>query len=623
MNTKKRRPLTKRQKKQLAKLGAMALGLVLVLILGILLIRTGVRNSKYNRLYTLASESYAAQEYDQALSTAKQILSIKKLKVDKQVDVYLLMADIYLAQDKPQAAKNLLEDAYSVLGSEKLQQRLLEVQALLAAPEETSGDVVIGTVTVAADADNAVLVNMGLTSADIAPLGQITTLQSLNLNQNQLTDLSALEGLTGLTYLSLSDNQLKDISALSKLTGLKTLYLDNNPITDFTPLYGLSNLTLLSLRGVEMTQEELDALCDRLPNCAIYRDYADVEETEITIGGQTVALDVTELELIDCGLTDISEIGKLTELEYLNLQGNDISDLTPLAGLTKLKKLVLWDNDISNIYPLVGLTNLTYLDIDSNSVSDLSPLASLTNLTQLWCSGNRPSSLQPLASLKRLTNLGLKNDGLSDSDLDVLKKLTSLVDLRLDGNSNLTAKAIDSLQSALPGCTISKPSGLTGSITLGGTTYYSDATSISCNNAGVSDISGLASFTNLTSLSLSGNNITSLSALSGLTNLTSLDLSYNTGITSVSALASLKNLTSLSLAGCTGITAAYDLYGLSNLRTLDVTGTGLTWEQVDMLRASLVSCAVFSDTQEPVEDAEGDIDAYSMTGADEELSFVG
>jgi internalin A len=614
--------LTKGQKKQLTLLGAMALGVVIILILGILLIRTGVRNSKYNRLYTQASESYAAQNYDEALSTAKKILSMKKLKVDKQTEVYLLMADIYLAQDKPKAAQALLEDAYAVLGSDKLQQRLMEVTALLATQEEGTGDVVIGSVTIAADADNAVLSNQGLTSADLVPLGQITTLKSLNLNQNKLTDVSALEGLTGLIYLSLSDNQLGDLSALAKLTALQTLYLDNNPITDFTPLYGLSNLTILSLRGVEMTQEELDALCQRLPNCAIYRDYADMEETEVTIGGQTVSVDVTELELIDCGLTDISELAKLTELEYLNLQGNNISDLTPLSGLAKLTKLILWDNNITDISALSGLTKLTYLDIDSNSVSDLTPLSSLTNLNQLWCSGNRPSSLQPLTSLKKLTNLGLKNDSLSDSDLEYLKKITTLVDLRLDGNSALTAQAVDSLQSALPGCTISKPAGLTDSITLGGTTYYSDATSISCNNAGVSDISGLASFKSLTSLSLAGNNISSLSALSGLTGLTSLDLSYNTGITSVSALSGLKNLTSLNLAGCSGITSASELYGLSSLRTLDVTGTGLTWEQVDMLRASLVSCAVFSDSQEPVEDAEGDIGAFTDTDGEPAGAFL-
>lgn len=485
---KKRRPLTGGQKKRLALLGVMAAAVIAIIVVAAVLITGGARDRKYSRLYESASQSYAAQAYDEALATAKEILTSKKLSVEQQSDVYLLMADIYVAQGKPNAAQALLEDACSVLGTEALERRLLALREELA-----------------------------------------------------------------------------------------------------------------------RTEEQLQTPREELPDRAVYSDLDGGDE--ITIGGRTVSVDVTELELIGCGLTDISALSKLTKLQYLNLQDNSISDLTPLSGLTSLTKLILWDNDITNIYPLAGLTNLTYLDIDSNNVQDLTPLASLKNLTQLWCSGNRPGSLEPIGGLTKLTNLGLKNDGLGDGDLEPLKKLTGLFDLRLDGNTGLSSKAIDSLQSALPYCTISRPAGLAGSITLGGVTYYTDATSISCGGAGVSDISGLSAFKNLTSLSLPNNNLSDISALSGLTGLTSLDLSYNTGITSLEALSNLTNLTALSLAGCSGVTSATALYGLSSLWSLDVTGTGLTWEQVDMLQASLPACAVFSDTTEPVETVEGDIGA--------------
>lgn len=74
-----------------------------------------------------------------------------------------------------------------------------------------------------------------------------------------------------------------------------------------------------------------------------------------------------------------------------------------------------------------------------------------------------------------------------------------------------------------------------------GWTLPSQVTSLSCNNLGISNLSGLQIFTNLSSLSLADNPITLLNSLQGLNNLTRLNLSGATQL-ECSALGNLESL---------------------------------------------------------------------------------
>jgi len=60
-------------------------------------------------------------------------------------------------------------------------------------------------------------------------------LQTLNLNNHQICDLSPLSGLTQLSYLNIHENYLTDISALSGLTNLYFLDLRLNKIQTSRP----------------------------------------------------------------------------------------------------------------------------------------------------------------------------------------------------------------------------------------------------------------------------------------------------------------------------------------------------------------------------------------------------
>src|SRR5438876_206742 len=82
------------------------------------------------------------------------------------------------------------------------------------------------------------------------PAGPLT---ALDLDNNQLTDVSFLSGLTNLTRLYLAVNQLTNFSFLSGLTSLTTLDLGGNHLTSLSLPAGLMNLTTLYLGYNQLT----------------------------------------------------------------------------------------------------------------------------------------------------------------------------------------------------------------------------------------------------------------------------------------------------------------------------------------------------------------------------------
>ena len=156
------------------------------------------------------------------------------------------------------------------------------------------------------------LMQMGLTGAVPAVIGQLTSLKMLSFWNNQLTSVPAEIGqLTSLTHLTLGFNQLTSVPAeIGQLTSLKELFLIGNQLTSLPAEVGqLTSLEQLGLGANKLTS---------LP-------------AEI---GQLTSLEV--LYLRDNQLTSVpAEIGQLTALKRLNLEENQLTTLP--AAICELK----------------------------------------------------------------------------------------------------------------------------------------------------------------------------------------------------------------------------------------------------------------------------------------------
>ena len=163
-----------------------------------------------------------------------------------------------------------------------------------------------------------------LTSQDLTELipeiKKLTSLKTLKLGGNQISDIEVLGQLTSLTSLNLSNTPISDIEVLRQLTSLTSLNLSNIPISDIEVLRQLTSLTELFLSGTP--------------------------------------------------ISDIEVLGQLTSLKTLFLSNNQISDIEVLGQLTSLTTLYLSKNQISDIEVLKGLKHLNYLDISNNPIEN-------------------------------------------------------------------------------------------------------------------------------------------------------------------------------------------------------------------------------------------------------------
>ena len=398
--------------------------------------------------------------------------------------------------------------------------------------------------------------------------------------------------LGGLVSLNLSGNEIMNLSPLAALQGLRNLYLDNNPIRDFSPLYALQNLKSLSIKGIEVTEDQLTELSRALPSCAIHSEKAQQSMQDISFGGVTFATDVTDLDLSDMGVWDISALAGCQYITRLNLSGNNISDLSPLMNLPYLQWLDISNNSVSDLKPLMGIGSLYFLNASGNAVSSTSAFTMMNGLTTLYLDGNPIRDFSGLRRLRSITDLGLCATGMQDSDLPYLQELQTLRTLNLIDNPGLTGMGVDTLKRSLPACTVSH-SALSVDVNIGGRPVSSDTEDLRLVGQNISDISGIQQLPALKRVDLSVNNISNIYPLifaDCRDNITSLNLSSNM-ISDLTPLAMLSSIEYLDLS-YNQITSLQALMMLNTLRSIRITGNPLSVAEINALCFALPECQV-------------------------------
>ena len=429
---------------------------------------------------------------------------------------------------------------------------------------------------------------------DLTGLEHARNLRELILNSNTISDFSPIAGLTRLTRLNLSSCGISDASFVSGLTQLTELYLRYNTISDVSTLAALIQLETLRLSGNIISDISVLAKFKKLTWLSLS------DNTISDVSALSNLKRLTYLSLGDNTISDISALAELKKLTYLNLWYNTISDVSALAALTQLNVLRLSGNSILDVSPIVGL-NLTGTEWDSTGLdirrNPLSYASINTHIPAMQAKGievafeNRtPTTLIKILGIAQqgVVNTALPlpfvvevrdEQNLAFSGVPVtftittgggtLSATTAKTDTTGKATAHLTMGQTEStttvrvtaadvsqpveftatavLRSApvpLPDAnlhekiaeTLRKP--LTGTITV---TDMLKLRTLTANNAGILDLTGLQYASNLTSLTLNDNSILDVSPLAGLTQLTTLDLTDN-WISNVSPLVGLTQL---------------------------------------------------------------------------------
>ena len=179
-----------------------------------------------------------------------------------------------------------------------------------------------------------------------------SSLESLDFDDNQITDVSALSGLSSLQTLDLRDNNVTDVEPLMDLTNLRYIYLKGNEgITNLEWLGALENLR------VDIKVPDVVDIPDTNLDTAV--------RAALRTAGQTVptTLPMSE-ELLESLLT-------------LDASGSGIENLTGCEYMTELTTLDLSNNQITDVSPLSKLYALETLMLDGNPILDTSVLREL------------------------------------------------------------------------------------------------------------------------------------------------------------------------------------------------------------------------------------------------------
>ncbi|CAL6056632.1 leucine-rich_repeat domain-containing protein [Hexamita inflata] len=191
----------------------------------------------------------------------------------------------------------------------------------------------------------------GLT--DISWLQKLCNLKCLSLLNNQKIDqLETPYTFNNIESLNLSQCSLKQISFIKAFVNLKELLLSENYGVEISPLKNLIQLNKLELQ------------CCGLKSLNVLISLVNLKELNLCQNQQ---------------LKDITALQHLTKLTNIYLTECCLDDITVLQELIYLKELDLTFNYIIYVDPLKNLTNLKQLQIESNLIQDFSAIMNHPN----------------------------------------------------------------------------------------------------------------------------------------------------------------------------------------------------------------------------------------------------
>lgn len=241
---------------------------------------------------------------------------------------------------------------------------------------------------------------------DITGLEYFTSLETLNLKFNSVSDIKPIEGISTLKVLILGENPISSINLdkLGELTDLR-LYGTNISEIDLSKTPKLESLYLQRTKVSKVDLTPLQSLDQALLNkCS---NLTELKASNLP--------SLTRLDAVEGNLTSF-EISDCPSLRELHLNSNKLTSIK-LTNLAMLMKLNVYDNqltsiDVSNLPFLMWLfvfdNQLTSIDLSANV-----PLrefrASNNPLTEVNLSTNENLVTLELENMSKMKTLNIKN----------------------------------------------------------------------------------------------------------------------------------------------------------------------------------------------------------------------
>ncbi|HTX87526.1 MAG TPA: hypothetical protein VMC08_00925 [Bacteroidales bacterium] len=325
-----------------------------------------------------------------------------------------------------------------------------------------------------------------------------------------------------------------------------------------------------------------------------------VTRKDIDISGNKAVTDITplgklsdlrEVNLSGTGVSDLMPLRNLNDLESLDISGTPVDSLEALRYSSKIRVLKFNHTKVPSLELLTLFPGMEVLDFSYTPVSSAGPLKDLTEIQDLRLAGTAVSDLTPIAGLDKIQFLDFSGTPvmnaealaglvhlqivfLNDTKVSTLKPFEQLPELKkiyCDNTQIGRDKALVFMQAHTGITVIFESEALLqwwNSLTPDWKKVFAGYATL--NNPPT--VEQLHRLPNLDSISISGRaGITSLSPLTKLPSLRYLDLSS----TSVTGFEPLKDLTGLEviLAPNTKVGSLAPLAGLKNLKLLNVDNT--------------------------------------------------
>lgn len=256
-----------------------------------------------------------------------------------------------------------------------------------------------------------------LTDSSVPALAKLNRLHQLNLDHNQISDLSFARSAPRLASLRISHNRVRDVAPLYESGNFVEIVADHNLIEhiDFAkfqaPVLGLqfNHNAITKIVGVDQLSE-IESLglggnpIEDLTPLNSLRPMISCISLNLSDLGRSDFRELTgdlfcRLNLAGNAITSVGGLPKSKRLYSLILSGNKLSSLDGiLSQYPRLDKLSVAGNPISGLGPLAD-SGLSVLDISRTKIRDLTEVATLTEVAELRVAGLGLTSLAPIAHL--------------------------------------------------------------------------------------------------------------------------------------------------------------------------------------------------------------------------------